>query len=183
MKDEELVSRIVSNNDTELFGILYDRFSKVVYNKCYSFVNNEDEAKDLTQDVFLKIFVKLSTFQGKSKFSTWVYSFTYNYCVNYVSRNPIKKYETRFLESHMIENYSEDAIFFNENSTDYKEDEKLKLALNEISADDKSILLLKYQNNLSIKNIEGLLGIGSSAVKMRIKRARERLAVSYEMAC
>lgn len=179
MTDEELVSKIVSSNNTDLFEVLYDRFSKIIYNKCYSFVNNEEEAKDLTQDIFLKLFVKLSSFQGKSKFSTWVYSFTYNHCVNYVSRNPVKKYEVRLSESFDMENYSEEKMVINEDFVDNNSEIKLTHALNEISLDDKSILLLKYQKNLTIKNIESLLGIGSSAVKMRIKRARERLAASY----
>ena len=182
MTNEQLVLEIIEHNNTELFGILYDRFSKVIYNKCYSFVSNEDEAKDLTQDVFLKLFVKLPSFKGKSKFSTWVYSFTYNHCVNYVSRNPIKKYETRFSDSYDIENYSKEGLFVNEDQADYKIDEKLKFAFNAISEDDKSILLLKYQKSLPIKSIEDILGLGTSAVKMRIKRARERFAVSYELA-
>ncbi len=179
MTDEELVSKIVSSNNTDLFEVLYDRFSKIIYNKCYSFVNNEEEAKDLTQDIFLKLFVKLSSFQGKSKFSTWVYSFTYNHCVNYVSRNPVKKYEVRLSESFDMENYSDEKMVINEDFVDNNSEVKLNHALNEISEDDKSILTLKYQKNLTIKNIESLLGIGSSAVKMRIKRARERLAASY----
>ncbi|TYA89161.1 RNA polymerase sigma factor, partial [Seonamhaeicola marinus] len=54
LSDEDLVKAIVKNNDTLLFEILYDRYSHLVYNKCYGFAKDEDEAKDLTQDVFLK---------------------------------------------------------------------------------------------------------------------------------
>ncbi|GAA4230763.1 RNA polymerase sigma factor [Postechiella marina] len=179
MTDEQLVDEITTNNNTELFGTLYDRFSRTIYNKCYSFVNNEEEAKDLTQDIFLKLFTKLESFKGKAKFSTWVYSFTYNYCVNYVSRNRVKKYETRLPESFDIENYGETMVA-EDNSNDNSE-EKLNIALKELPEKDKSILVLKYQQNLSIKNIEGVLGIGPSAVKMRIKRAKERLSCSYAM--
>ena len=175
MTDEELVSKIVCSNDTKLFGILYDRFSKNIYNKCYSFVNNEDEAKDLTQDIFLKLFVKLSSFKGNSKFSTWVYSFTYNYCVNYVTRSPIKKHEVRLTDTYKIDNYSEEMEV---NEDDYSS-AKLNSALEKISEDDRSILILKYQQDFTIKKLEVLMGLSSSAVKMRIKRARERLAYSY----
>jgi RNA polymerase sigma-70 factor (ECF subfamily) len=182
LTDEELVSKIVSSKNTGLFEVLYERFSRTIYNKCYSFVNNEEEAKDLTQDIFLKLFVKLSSFHGKSKFSTWVYSFTYNHCVNYVTRNPTRKYEIRLSDSLAIENYSEEIMVINEDFVDNASDVKLNQALNVISLDDKSILMLKYQKNLTIKNIESLLGIGSSAVKMRLKRAKERLAASYTAA-
>ena len=58
LSDEELVKAIVKNNNTLLFEILYDRYAMVVFNKCLGFSRGEDEAKDLTQDIFLKLFVK-----------------------------------------------------------------------------------------------------------------------------
>ena len=177
LTDEELVARIVDSNNKELFEILYNRFSKMIYNKCYSFVNNEDEAKDLTQDIFLKLFLKLSSFKGNSKFSTWVYSFTYNHCINYVTRNPIKKHEVRLPDSYQLENYSNNILLMECNDDSYVD--KLNSSLKNMSNEDRSILVMKYQQELTIKNLENLLGISSSAVKMRIKRAKERLAYSY----
>ena len=70
LPDEDLVKAIVKTNNTLLFEILYDRYATLVYNKCFGFAKDSDEAKDLTQDVFLKLFVKLASFKEKSKFST-----------------------------------------------------------------------------------------------------------------
>lgn len=178
LTDEELVSAIVKTNDTLLFAVLYDRFANLVYNKCYGFAKDSDEAKDLTQDVFLKLFVKLASFKGKSKFSTWLYAFTYNHCVNYVTRNTAKKFEKKSVDYADIENISEDY----DTSSDFSDMrvDKLKKALELVSPDEKMILLLKYQDNLSIKEIESALGIGESAVKMRIKRAKDKLLTVYE---
>lgn len=176
LSDEELVSNIVKNNDTLLFEVLYDRFASLVYNKCYGFAKDEDEAKDLTQDVFLKLFVKLSSFKGKSKFSTWLYAFTYNHCVNYVTRNTAKKFEKQSVDYTDIENISEEPN--DEGFSDMRLD-KLKQALELVSPDEKMILLLKYQDNLSIKEMESVLDIGESAVKMRIKRAKDKLLTVY----
>ncbi|GAA4945470.1 RNA polymerase sigma factor [Algibacter agarivorans] len=176
LSDEDLIEAIVKTNDTMLFEILYDRYAGLVYNKCYGFAKDGDEAKDLTQDVFLKLFVKLSSFKGKSKFSTWLYAFTYNHCVNYVTRNTAKKFEKQSVDYKDIENLSEeedDTSFL-----DMKVD-KLKVALELISPEEKMILLLKYQDFLSIKEIESALGIGESAVKMRIKRAKDKLVSVY----
>jgi len=175
--DEELVSNIVKNNDTLLFAVLYDRFAPLVYNKCYGFAKDEDEAKDLTQDVFLKLFVKLASFKGKSKFSTWLYAFTYNHCVNYVTRNTAKKFEKQSVDYADIENISEES---NDDEFNDMRLDKLKVALDLVSPDEKMILLLKYQDNLSIKEIESVLDIGESAVKMRIKRAKDKLLTVYK---
>lgn len=175
--DEDLVKAIVENNDTLLFEILYDRYATLVYNKCYGFARDEDEAKDLTQDVFLKLFVKLASFKGKSKFSTWLYSFTYNHCVNYVTRNTAKKFEKQSVDYKDIENLSEEED--DDKSFLSMKVDKLKVVLELISPEEKMILLMKYQDFLTIKEIEEALGIGQSAVKMRIKRAKDKLVSMY----
>jgi RNA polymerase sigma-70 factor (ECF subfamily) len=178
LSDEELVKAIVSNNDTLLFEILYDRYSKVVYNKCYGFSKSSQEAEDLTQDVFLKLFVKLATFKGRSKFSTWLYAFTYNHCVNYVNRNNSKKIEKKAVDAENIgeEYYNPEE---DDNAINQLRVEKLKEALEKISPEEKMILLLKYQDFLSIKELVDIFDIGESAVKMRLKRAKEKLVNVY----
>ena len=179
LTDEELVFKIVETNNSQLFAILYDRFSKVVYNKCYGFSKNKEEAEDLTHDVFIRLFVKLKTFKGNSKFSTWLYSFTYNFCVNYVQRNTHKKKEKVTVVTDQIKEEDEsqdidDAQLFEMKS------EKLGKALSLIDAKEKMILLMKYQDDMSIKEISETLEIGESAVKMRIKRAKQKVVIAYE---
>tara|TARA_R110002051_G_scaffold4124_1_gene21818 strand:- start:163543 stop:164121 length:579 start_codon:yes stop_codon:yes gene_type:complete len=177
LTDEMLVEAIVKTNDTLMFEVLYDRYASMVYNKCYGFANGADEAKDLTQDVFLRVFVKLASFKGKSKFSTWLYAFTYNHCVNYVTRDTAKKIEKKSISSDSIENIGE-----NIDSTQEFQNmrvEQLKKVMDLISPDEKMILLLKYQDNLSIKELSEALDIGESAVKMRLKRAKEKLVQKY----
>lgn len=177
--DEELVSEITKSNNTLLFGTLYDRYSTKVYNKCYGFAKNQDEAEDLTQDVFLKLFTKLHSFKGKAKFSTWLYSITYNFCANYVTRVKAKKMgdATESIDDHdyylsTVEDIEEEDLFELQAS-------RLKIALENIDPEEKSLLLLKYQDDVSIKELQSVLKIGESAVKMRLKRARLVVADKY----
>lgn len=179
LTDEELVYKIVETNNTHLFAILYDRFSGVVYNKCYGFSKSKEEAEDLTHDVFIRLFIKLRTFKGKSKFSTWLYSFTYNFCVNYVQRNDHKKKEKVTVVSDVIKE--------DENAVDEIDDaalfelksDKLAKAMEIIDPNDKVLLLMKYQDDMSIKELSQVLEIGESAVKMRLKRAKEKIVNVY----
>ncbi len=179
LSDEDLVFKIVATNNTHLFAVLYDRFSKVVYNKCYGFSKSKEEAEDLTHDVFIRLFVKIKTFKGNSKFSTWLYSFTYNFCVNYVQRNAHKKKEKVTVVTDNIKDDDllqeiDDATLFELKS------EKLAKALSLIEPADKMILLMKYQDDMSIKEIQQVLEVGESAVKMRIKRAKQKVVRTYE---
>lgn len=177
LTDENLVKTIVATNDTSLFEILYIRYEKMVYNKCLGFSKGDYEAQDLTQDIFLNLFVKLNTFKGESKFSTWLYSITYNHCVNYVNRDPAKRIEKtsvdlKNLDYVSYETQDDDLIY-------QLRIDKLKVASEFISPEEKIILLLKYQDSLSIKELASLFDLGESAVKMRLKRAKQKLIKAY----
>ena len=176
--DEELVEKIVAKNDTLLFGVLYDRYARMVYNKCYGFARSQDEAEDLTQDVFLMLFVRLASFKGRSKFSTWLYSFTYNFCINYVNRNKQRKMSDKSVsmddvDYKMTEEVSDESIY-------EMKANKLEKALEMVAPEDKSILLLKYQDGASIKELADLMELGESAIKMRLKRAKAKLLEIYK---
>lgn len=177
LTDEKLVREIVKNNNVMLFEELYNRYEKRVYNKCYGFARSGAEAEDLTQDVFLMMFVKLGSFKGRSKFSSWVYSLTYNFCVNYVNRNKGRKINDK------SDSISDDAerlsVVLEEDAILDLRVDKLKKALDLVSPEDKTILLLKYQDEVSIKELSELMQIGESAVKMRLKRAKARIEVIY----
>ncbi|MEO9891853.1 sigma-70 family RNA polymerase sigma factor [Aurantibacter sp.] len=178
LTDEELVRNIVKDNNTLLFGELYDRYATRIYNKCYGFSKSQKEAEDLTQDVFLQLFIKLASFNGKSKFSSWVYSFTYNFCVNYVNRNrerKIRDASDSITENDVgVDDSTDDSGLYNMQA------EKLKRALELIDPEDKKLLLLKYQDDIPIKELTQLLEIGESAVKMRLKRAKARILEIYK---
>ncbi|EDP96563.1 RNA polymerase sigma-70 factor, ECF subfamily protein [Kordia algicida OT-1] len=180
LSDEELVALIVETQDASLFGELYDRYGKKIYNKCYSFVKDTDEIQDVTQDIFLKLFEQLHKYQGRAKFSTWLYSFTYNFLVNYKKRESEKKLGERWEklnknEKHLlqIEDVAEEDFFELKLSG-------LEKALDRIEPADKALLLLKYQDDVSVKDIQNLLQINESAVKMRLKRARIKLVNVYQ---
>lgn len=177
LTDEELVSRICEEKNTILFGYLYDRYEAKVYNKCYSFVKSKTEAVDLTQDIFLKVFIKLHTFKGKSSFSTWLYALTYNLCANYNKRDKESKISRA---SDDIEDHAQHLqIEVSDNSLFQMTSNKLRKALDLIDAQDKLILMLKYQDDVSIKELESVLNISASAVKMRLKRAKARIIEMY----
>lgn len=180
LSDDELVAKILETNDSALFGKLYDRYGEKVYRKCYSFVRNEDESKDLTQDIFLKLFIKLDTYRAEAKFSTWLYSFTYNFLVKYIKRDPQRKLSERWLRLNKNDNQQVPEEF------DIEEDELFELksstllkALELVEPADKALLLMKYQDGILVKDIQNIFDINESAVKMRLKRARIRVIKAY----
>ena len=107
--------------------------------------------------------------------------FTYNLCVNYITRDTYKKFERK---SVSLDEYGNQGI--EETYKDVKKQELMELkverlgrALEIISSEKKMILLLKYQDDVSVKELASLLNIGNSAVKMRLKRARAHVMKVY----
>lgn len=172
--DIELVQNTVENSDQRAFGELYDRYCPLVYNKCISFTNSKTEAEDLTHDIFLKAFLKLSTFKQNSSFYTWLYSITYHACVDYSrkcsSGNQDIVMAIDDVEQQGVNAYQEES---DEDLLQIKV-ESLKKVLTALEPSDKMILLMKHQDDMSITEIKNVFGIGESAVKMRLHRARDR---------
>jgi RNA polymerase sigma factor (sigma-70 family) len=151
---------------------LYDRYSDKVYRKCLSFVKDDAKAEDFTHDIFMKLVLNLASYKETAKFSTWLYSITYNYCIDQTRVS--KKYS----EVGLDENYD---LADDDNDAEIAELEaqQLNKAMQQILPEEKSILMMKYQDDLSIKEISDSLDISESAVKMRLLRAKEKLRKVY----
>lgn len=173
--DDELIDLYLASQSQEHFSMLYGRYSDKVYSKCLSLLKNEAAAQDAAQDVFLKIFLNLSKFNKKSRFSTWVYSITYNYCIDYLRR---KKKEKTILtdEEEGKDPVEED---FDEKEILEMEIERLAFILDKIPPEDKMVLLMKYREDLSIKDISKAFDKSESAIKMKLKRAKNKVRKLY----
>ncbi|MBL8002895.1 MAG: RNA polymerase sigma factor [Flavobacteriales bacterium] len=175
LSDEELVSLLQKQMDTERFGLLYDRYSAKVFQKCVGMTRDRDLAKDLTHDIFLKAFVSLGRFDHRSKFGTWLYSITYNYCLDTLrkgQRHRTEEVDERVEEGHGAEDAYEAQLLG-------LRAERLDEVIGKLDPADRALLLMKYQEDLSVKDIMDVMSLQESAVKMRILRARERALRLY----
>jgi len=91
LEDVELIRLFLKTQRSDYFSMLYQRYSSKVYSKCIFMLKNEAKAKDATQEIFTKIFLNLSKFSERSKFSTWVYSITYNFCIDTIRKQKKEK--------------------------------------------------------------------------------------------
>jgi len=175
ISDGDAVNLYLQTSESAYFSLLYDRYSDKVYRKCISLLKDEAMAKDATQGIFMKIFINLAKFSGKSKFSTWLYSITYNYCIDYLRR--IKK--ERNLFSDEIESVAEPIEEVEDKELLEMKVSRLKKVLDNIPSGDKAILLMKYQEEMSIKEIAEILDKTENAIKMKIKRAKHKAKLVY----
>lgn len=174
--DEELVQLFVVTQKNSFFEELYERYADKVYRKCLTLVKDAARAEDFTHDIFLKLIVKLGSFKEEARFSTWLYSITYNYCMDQLRVNK-KRGETSLEdELDVIDEDVDTSVLIEEKDADAK---RLQLAIGTLSTEERSILMMKYLDGLSIRDIASVFRITESAVKMRLLRSRENLRKRY----
>jgi RNA polymerase sigma factor (sigma-70 family) len=173
--DEELVQLYIDTQRNVFFETLYERYAEKVYRKCLSLVKDTAKAEDFTHDIFLKLIVKIGSFKEDARFSTWLYSITYNYCMDQLRMN--KKRAEKAIEDEMdVPDDSDIDALFQEQDLDEK---RLQRSIEKLNLEERTILMMKYIDDLSIREISQIFRISESAVKMRLLRSREALRKRY----
>jgi RNA polymerase sigma-70 factor (ECF subfamily) len=183
-EDLELVERVLSapEGDTRAFESLVQRHQKSVLANCRYITGSPQEAEDLAQDVFLKVYFSLRRFERRAKFRTWLRRIKANHCLNHVRKSEGK----RFVQVDEVEEAppeplrSEPSAWSRLEAEDAQE--RIAAVIDQMNETLRVPLILRDMDEMSYQEIAGLLGIGLSAVKMRIKRAREEFRVRYQSA-
>ncbi len=168
LTDEEIVEQYLKTQNEYYFELIYGRYSAKIFAKSLTILKEESLAQDATQDVMMKILLNLSKFSGKSKFSTWVYSITYNFCIDFIRKK--KKDKSIYMED--ISEYEDAGDEIEDKELLEVALDKMKMIMDKIPPDDKSILMMKYMDGMSIKEIGVAINKTESAIKMKIKRAK-----------
>lgn len=175
--DSELISLYLKEQNTTYFTLLYRRYAGKVFAKCISMLSDEGMARDATQDIFIKVLLNLGKFTEQSSFSTWVYSITYNFCIDIIRKK--KKNILIFSEdmgkiSPTAEAEIPDSIILE------METKRLEKVMEIMPPGDKAILNMKYIDDLQIRDIAEVLNKTESAIKMQIMRAKAKAQGIYE---
>ncbi len=173
LTDRELVVAILQGR-RDYLNELYRRYQDRVYYKCLGMVKQASLAQDLAHDVFIKVFTNLHKYQGKADLSFWIYAITYNHCVTHLKRAKRLRFD-RLDETLDPADGGQDEL--NEKLLQDLRLEQLDRLIKELRPEEEVLLILKYQEAMSIKQIAAILQLSESAVKMRLKRSRERLAI------
>jgi len=174
ISDKEVVEQIIVTGDKELFNILYDRYVDKVYHKCLLLTKDKDVSKDLAHDILIKVFLNIAKLKKITNFSLWVHSITYNHCIDYLRLK--KKFKHEDYDEERFENISEADIEREQQELKEVKLSELEIVFEQLRQEEKLLLLMRYQDGLSVKAIAKALNVGQSAVKMRLKRSRDHLA-------
>jgi len=176
---EDLMARI-AEGDEDAFEILVGRHQTSILNLIYRFIGDRTQAKDFSQEVFLKVWQAARSYEPKARFTTWIYQITVNLCLNELKSARRKKWFQFLRFGEDQENTIEDVIVDPSPSPEdlllsRERSKRISEALQGLPANQRMALVLKRYDDLSYNEIAGILGCSVSAVESLLVRAKRTL--------
>lgn len=178
MMNEKFLIKSAQKGSEEAWGYLVKKYSGAIYSICYQFTMNSSDAEELMQEVFLKIYYNLNSFDTKKSFLSWAMVLTKNLCIDVYRKN---KKEKKFLNSFnesvfkipSKENIEKEIL----NKEKYI---KLKEYLNELPEETASMILMKDLLGLTLEELSSIFQIPEGTIKSKLARGRLALAVKLK---
>ncbi|WP_040726294.1 RNA polymerase sigma factor [Thiomicrorhabdus sp. Kp2] len=160
---------------TLAFEELVNRHEQKVYAICLRYFGNAEQAEEISQETFLKVFQQLKNFRGDAQFSTWLYRIAINLCHTAAQRKSFTQHDS-------IDDYADDLQLSKEFECD-DEERCVQYCINQQQEQEKAIISMRFNTELSLQEIADILEIKLSATKMRLYRAMEGFKQLYEKYC
>lgn len=173
INDQHYINLVISG-DTNAFSVLVDRYKDLVYTLTLRMLKNREEAEEVSQDTFIKVYKSLNKFKGDSKFSTWIYKIAYNSCLDRLKKNK------KFFNDVPIDEFTEHQIKTIDNALHHLEEKEREQAIQDcialLPSDDAFLLTLYYFEEQSLDEISKAMNLAPNNVKVKLFRSRKKLA-------
>jgi len=188
MSPPSSLSPMVFDSDTEppgkvaeapSFEELFNHYHSLVYGIGLKFTGNQEDAEDVTQEVFTKVWRSLRDFNYNSSLKTWIYRITLNTCIDH-SRKPWKKHQPNGTPDKDLEQSEQDRLPSDEESAESKllvkeTVARVRKAITGLRPHLKAVLVLKDLEGMSYNEISSVLGLSLGTISSRLNRARKSL--------
>lgn len=169
-KDDIFYIEKVKKGQTQYFSYIVEKYQDVVFSIALKVLKNRDDAEEMAQESFIKVYNSLHTFKGKAKFSTWIYRITYNNCISEIRRRKIK-----FASTDDVEVKDEGSEINLDGIPEENRTKYVKAALEKLPEEEYTLVLLYYFEDQSIEEISKVTGLSDSNTKVKLHRARKKL--------
>lgn len=170
-QNKELIKKVVEGDEVA-FEQLVKKYEHSVLNTIYRYIGNHDEAEDIAQEVFIKVWRHAKSFKGKSKFSTWLYRIVVNQCLNYRSKH---KERHASLDEIMEQGKTPESLKVEIEFERQRKSKIVRRAINELPKRQRIALVLSKFEGKSYREIAQIMGVSLSSVESVIFRARGTL--------
>ena len=173
LNDQHYINLIIGGN-SHAFAVLVDRYKNFVFTLSIKMLQNREEAEEVAQDVFIKVYRSLQKFKTESKFSTWLYRITYNTCLDKMRSK--KRNTPVFSFDHFAEDEAVSLINVLDTIEERERKQMIQKCLDLLPAEDSFLLTLYYFEENSLKEISKIIGVNENNLKIKLFRSRIKLA-------
>lgn len=174
MKDNQPNISAILAGDSREFTVLVDTYKNVVFTVALRMVKNREEAEEVAQDTFIKVYKSLGKFKGDSKLSTWIYRIAYNTCLDRLKKSERRRKDVAIDELEGFEIKDIDNAL--EKLVQSEKQEMIKACIAKLSPKDAALLTLFYLEEKNLNELGEIIKMNQNAVKVGLFRARGRLA-------
>jgi RNA polymerase sigma-70 factor (ECF subfamily) len=177
--EEAALVRRVQAQDEIAFREIVERYQAKIFSIIYGILRNRNDAEDIAQQVFAKIYFSIKNFDFRSSLLTWIYKITVNECYDYLRKKRVRKlvYESDFSAEDSLRMDNSEPATDHAPAIDRRlaqHDLILKL-LSKISEEDRSLILLKEVEGHSVEELSEMTGMNENTIKVKLFRARQKL--------
>jgi RNA polymerase sigma-70 factor (ECF subfamily) len=177
--DEAALVRRVQARDEMAFREIVERYQTKVFSIIYGILRNHNDAEDISQQVFAKVYFSIKNFDSRSSLLTWIYKITVNECYDYLRKKRVRKlvYESDFSEDDAQRMEASEPAVDQAAPVDKQlaqRDLVVKL-LAKVSAEDRNLILLKEVEGHSVEELAVMTGLNENTIKVKLFRARQKL--------
>ena len=180
--DVQLIQRILSGDD-EAFGALVQKYRKGVHALVWRKIGDFHYAEEITQDVFLQVYKKLSTLKYPSQFAGWLYVIVDRLCINWLNRHKPAVQSLDATSRKEIDEFSYACYVSEQRETEAIERQHttVKKLLKKLPESERTVVTLYYLGEMTTQEIGKFLGVSVNTIKSRLRRARKRLLDDQEL--
>jgi RNA polymerase sigma-70 factor, ECF subfamily len=170
--NDDQVIAVVLKGDADAFRLIVEKYEKPIFNLMYRTTGNREEAADLAQDAFLRAYENIKKYKIGKKFYSWLYTIALNIARDHMRS---KAREAKFhIERKANLRMAVDTLQFREEENYYKT-QAIYQALAQLPIDYREILILKYKNGWTMRDIAKMFNISVSGAKMRVHRGLDKM--------
>ena len=177
--EEAALVRRVQARDEMAFREIVERYQAKVFSIIFGILRNHNDAEDIAQQVFSKIYFSIKNFDFRSSLLTWIYKITVNECYDYLRKKRVRKlvYESDFSEEDAQRMQNTDAAIDQNPAVDTRlaQRDLIGKLMGKLSSEDRSLLLLKEVEGHSVEELSQMTGMNENTIKVKLFRARQKL--------
>jgi RNA polymerase sigma-70 factor, ECF subfamily len=182
--EEAALVRRVQAQDEMAFREIVDRYQAKVFSIIYGILRNRNDAEDIAQQVFAKIYFSIKNFDFRSSLLTWIYKITVNECYDYLRKKRVRKlvYESEFSAEDSLRLENAEPASDQKVSIDqqFAQQDLIVKLLSKVSEEDRSLILLKEVEGHSVEELSAMTGMNENTIKVKLFRARQKLMKASE---